>query len=293
MVLGCSLHHVVGDMHSFMLLMRSWSAFVDGTAPPEVTIVEDRDAYLDRMLPPLDSGQPSYRMLDADDAAAMFAELQRAMQTTEVVQLHFGETEVSRMREKFSAAQGRSLTVNDVLCAHLVDTLHQIEGGTDTRFLNLVVNIRPRLGIPPSVIGNTIAIVEVPGGPGARPELLAGTVRDTVENLSRSPLNLRADRAYLEACDESQLHRVMFRGLDPAHRPLLVSNWCSFDLYDLTFDGRPPVLSCPVPGPTCFEVPWVGVLTKAFGNSGYLWTLGVPAQFADRLRACSASVQAR
>jgi hypothetical protein len=29
MVLGCSWHHAVGDMHSFMLLMRAWSAFVE------------------------------------------------------------------------------------------------------------------------------------------------------------------------------------------------------------------------------------------------------------------------
>ncbi len=278
---GCSMHHVVGDMHSFMLFMRSWSAFVEGATPPEATIVENREDYLDAVLPPHDTQRSSYRLLEPDEVAGTFAELGRAMQTNEVVQLRFDDAEVQGMREEFGAGAGRTLSKHDALCGHLLHSLCLLESGPSTRFLNFAVNLRSRLAIPSSVVGNMITIVEVPGD--ERPEVVAAGVRDAVDNLERSHLNWRTDREFLLRCEKSQLALLMFRALDPVHPALLVSDWSGFGLYDVTFDGRPPVLCCPAPGPTCFALPWIAVLSDGLGGSGHVCTLSVPAEIADLL----------
>src|SRR5262249_7361675 len=144
------------------------------------------------------------------------------------------------------------------------------------------VNLRSHVGIPPSVVGNMIAVVEAPGA--ERPEAVAREVREVVDTIARHHLNLRTDRDFLLRCDEFRLAHLMFRPLDPAHPALLVTNWSSFGMDDITFDGGRPVLCCPSPGPTGFALPWIAVLSKGFGGSGYLCTLSVPTQIADLLR---------
>lgn len=281
MALGVAWHHLVGDMQTLMLLMRSWSAFVEGTAPPEVTIIEDRDAYLDVVLPPEDTGRSNYRLMGPDEAVEMRAEFERAARTTQVLEVYFGESEVDRMRKQFGAEMKRRLSANDVLCAHLLNTLCLLAEDTETRRLNFPVDIRPLLGLPSSVVGNILTLVSLPRAPNTRPAVLAGAVRDAVESV-RSHLNLRADRAFAESCDRSQPGALMFLGIDPANHAVLITNWCAFGHYKITFALRRPAFFCPVLGSG--QLPWRGILFKGFGDSGYLCTLSVPARLAELLR---------
>ena len=45
--LGVSWHHAVGDMQTFALLIRTWSACTEGTALPDPVSAPDRDAHED------------------------------------------------------------------------------------------------------------------------------------------------------------------------------------------------------------------------------------------------------
>jgi hypothetical protein len=267
-----------------MLLMRSWSAFVEGGEQPEVTVVIDRNAYLDTVLPLKDAGQPSYRLMDAAEASEMGAALQRAISDSTVVQLHFGDAEVDRMRELFGVRTGHGLSANDVLCAHIVDTLCVLEKDTDTRFLDFPVNIRPRLGLPSSIVGNLLTVVDLPREPKAAPEAFAADIRTAVDNVVDAHLNLRADLAFVREHGRSRAGGFMFRGIDPRRRAIILSSWAGYDVYGITFGGRQPVFFGPTPTPTSFHLPWVGVLFRGFGGAGHLCTLAVPNGLAQALR---------
>jgi hypothetical protein len=284
MAIGCTWNHLVGDMQSFMLLLRSWSAYVEGTEPPEVTIPRDRDAYLDTVLPAKDSGRPSYRLMEPEEAAGMGAWLARSAQETEVVQIHFTGDEADRMREWFCVKANRWLSANDALYAHILHTMRELGGDTAPRYLGFPVNIRRRMGIPPSVAGNMLSIVDLPYAPDTRPEVFAGDIRDAVGDFAQSHLNLRTDRAFVESCDQAQLARLMFLGMDPARRAVLMSSWTGFDVYGVTFGGHHPAYFCLTQSPSTFQLPWIGVLATGFAGDGYLGTLSVPAGVAEILR---------
>jgi hypothetical protein len=282
--LGCSWHHLVGDMHTFMLLMRSWSAFVDGGEQPEVTVVKDRTAYLDTVLPAMDAGQPSYRLMDAAEAAEMGAALRRAMSDSTVAQLYFSDAEVNRMRELLGARTGRWLSANDVLCAHIVDTLCVLEKDADARFLDFPVNIRSRLRLPSSIAGNLLTVIDLPREPGTPPEAFAAAIRTAVDNVVDAHLNLRADLAFVREHGWSRVGEFMFRGIDPRRRAIILTNWGGFDVYGLTFGGCRPMFFGPTPTPTSFHLPWIGVLFQGFAGTGQLCTLALPNVLAESLR---------
>jgi hypothetical protein len=282
--LGCSWHHLVGDMNTFMLLMRSWSAFVDGGGQPDVTVVKDRTAFLETVLPAKDTGQPSYRLIDPAEAAEIGTALNRAMDSSTITHLYFGDAEVGRMRELFGARTGRWLSANDVLCAHIVDTLCVLGEDADTRFLDFPVNIRSRLGLPSSIVGNLLTVVDLPREPKTSPEAFAAAIRTAVDNIVDSHVNLRADLAFVREHGWSRLREFMFRGIDPGRRTIILSNCSGFDVYGITFGGGRPAFFGLTPTRTSFQLPWVGVLFRGFAGTGQLCMLALPDEFAESLR---------
>ena len=65
---GCSWHHAVGDLQSFLLFMHTWSAACRNLPLPEAVLVADRDGQLLAALPERDSGRPSFRLPDATES---------------------------------------------------------------------------------------------------------------------------------------------------------------------------------------------------------------------------------
>jgi len=90
MVLGCSWHHAIGDLQSFMLLMHSWSAAVDGRPMPDVLLAEDREAQLDAVLPPDAVGRSGYRLPGAEEAEWLARELRAAPRANRILQIYVG-----------------------------------------------------------------------------------------------------------------------------------------------------------------------------------------------------------
>lgn len=280
-VLGVSWHHAIGDMHSFVLLMRAWSAAVEGREPPEVEIVADRDAYLDRVLPARDCGRPGFRVPGPEEAALLAHEVAVCVLANRTVQIYFGDAETERMRAAYSAEAGRRLSASDVLCAHVLGALRELDGDAEARGLTVPVNLRRALGLPTSVLGNLLGEIHLDTPADCRPEQVAAQLRQAVTDFIDVHLNLRANQAFLERLGRSRLNECVPLGFDPGRRRFTFSNWSRFGLYELTFGAGPAVFFSPAAN---LPLPWVSWMVEGFANTGSLFTVVLPARLAGRLR---------
>jgi hypothetical protein len=283
--LGCSFSHAIGDMSSFMVFMRAWSAAVEGAAPPDVPVVTDRDAYVDGMLPREDSGRPSIWLPDAEQAEQRGQDFAVAFapDANGTVHLYFTEAEVARMREEFGAAAGRKLSTNDVFCAHLVGTIRALDDeddGRTERLLTLVVNLRRRFDIPVEVIGNLLGHIHLWCPPRGAPELVAADIRAAVDDFARTHLSYRANRVFLDSVGRDRLPELAPRGFDPARRAYVYSDWRGFGAYDIAFDGQRPVYFSQTGD---LQLPWGAWTSEGIGGAGYLSVVCLPAKLAERL----------
>lgn len=280
-VVGLSWHHAVGDMLSFVLLLRAWSAAVDGAPMPDARIVLDRDAYLDAVLPERDCGRPGFRLPEPEERAELEREVGNALAANRTVHVYFGAAEVARMRQKFVADAGRALSANDVLCAHFTSTIRQLDNDTEDRLLTVPVNLRRPLGLADGAVGNLLGDVQVRCPAGGPPAALAAQIRESVSEFADRHLNLRTNRAFLAAIGPALLPDCVPVGFDPKHRTMTVTDWTRFGGYDITFQGHRPALVAPVANP---PLPWLGWFIEGFDGAGVLATVVLPAKIAARLR---------
>lgn len=283
MAVGCSWHHTLGDLRSFMVLLDRWSAAVDGRPLPAVALTADRDAELDAVLPATGGAAVSgFRRPPPEEAAELAGALRAAPRANRVVQVFFADAEVARMRAAYGAEAGRRLSANDVLTGHLVATLRRLDGDTEARRLSTAVNYRRHLGLPADAIGNLVGEATFPCPAGAGPAEVAGLVRDAVDGYLAQHLNVRANRAFLASVGPERVFETMPAGFDPAGRTFFLTNWSRAGGYDVTFGGdRPAWFGPEVPLPTA----WSAWATEGFGGVGSLLTVVVPARLAGRLRA--------
>lgn len=314
--LGCSWHHAVGDMSSFMTLMRTWSVLATDTdaadtdtadtdeAPEalpaanaaEREVLLDREALLDRALPERDSGRPGFRVVDAVEAAELARAVETATRANRTVQIYFSEPETARLRARLGAQAGRRLSTNDVLTAHVVSTARRLDGDGMDRFLTIPVDLRRLLGLPADALGNLLGEIHLrcaggeadahaePADPGVtiRTAALAADIRAAVDGLAPERLSLRTNRELLEALGPDRLGDCVALGFDPPRRTFTSSSWRGFGVYDVAFDGVRPVCVCPTNG---LPLPWVCWFVEGFEGAGTLCTLSVPAALAKRLRS--------
>ncbi len=282
--LGCSWNHAVGDMGSFMQFVRVWSALVEGTTPPEVLTVEDREGHLDGVLPQDDSGQPICRPPGRDESSGQGHRMPPVREDNGTVQIHFGDDEVRRMREAFGSGPSGRLSSNDVLCAHLVTAFRDMQADPVPWNLSVPVDLRPRLGVPAGLLGNLVQSMFLPCPPTGTAEVLAAGIRSGLDDFMRSHLCMRSDRAFVGPVGRSRLHRCAPVVFDPAHRTFIMTNWTRSGVYDVAFDGQHPAFFSPVVSSRA-PLSWFGFLNRGFGGTGFLLTAVVPARLAEHLRS--------
>lgn len=280
-VLGCSWHHAIGDLHSFMLLLRIWSAAVEDEELPEAELVEDQDELLDRVLPAEDCGRPGFRVPSTAQAQLLAREVAVGPRANRTVQIYFGDAEVERMRAEFSETAGRRLSSGDVLCAHVVSTIRELDGDEAERWLTVPVNARRWLGLSPALVGNLLGDVHVSYRPEDGPAALAGALRAAVEEFPAAHLNLRSNLGFLASLGRSRLRDCVPLGFDPQERRFSFSNWSRFGAYRVSFQGHRPVFFSPAAN---YPLPWVSWTVEGFGGTGYLTTVVLPARLAARVR---------
>lgn len=280
-VLGCSWHHAIGDMSSFMTFMRQWSAASAGKEAEASLLVEDRAAFLDAMLPEKDSGRAGFRIVDEQESAELRRVAEASPLANRLVQVYVGEAELTRLRDRFEREAGRRLSTNDVLTAHIVRTIRLVDGDAAERELIVPVDLRRTLGVPRETIGNLLGEIVLRHGevPAAK---LAADLRAGVEDFADGNLTLRTSRAVLEELGPEGLDRCVPLGFNPPERTFTTSSWRGLGAYTATFDGEPPVLMAPA---ISLPLPWVCWMVEGFNGTGALCTLAVPAQLATRLRS--------
>ncbi len=282
--LGCSWHHAVGDMRTFMTLMGTWSALAEGLEPPQTVLIEDRDAYLDSVLPPQDCGRPGFRFVDAGQRAALDQAIAAAPLANRAVQIYFGPCEVARMRERFTAAAQRRLSTNDVLTAHVVSCVRQLDGDEAARALTIPVDLRRFLGLSLGSVGNLVGEIHLECPPRSPAEGVAARIRSAVDDFPAAHLSLRTSRTLLKERGPGLLDACVPLGFDPPNRTFMLSNWSGFGVYDTIFEGcRPAAFS---PG-ISVTLPWTSWVVEGFDGIGFLCTLVVPAALAARLRGAA------
>ena len=280
--LGLSWHHGLGDVQTFALLMRAWSAAVEGGELPEPELVPDHDAYLDRVLPPEDCGRPGFRLPGAEEAALLGREIAVAGRANRTVQIYFGDAETDRLRQAFIATAGRKLSVSDVLCAHVVRTVRELDGDAEARGLTVPVNVRRALDLPATLVGNLLSEIHLSSAAGITAEQLAVELREAVEDFTASQLNLRSNLDFLREIGRDRFADCVPLGFDPERRRFTFSNWSRFGLYEISFGGFRPVFLSPAAN---LQLPWVAWMVEGFDNTGSLVTVGLPARLAGRLRS--------
>ncbi|MEV6978333.1 acyltransferase [Kitasatospora sp. NPDC093806] len=280
-VLGCSWHHAIGDLNSFALLLRAWSAAVEGEELPEAELVEDQDALLDRVLPAEDTGRPGFRLPDPVERALLDREVAAGPRANRTVQLYFGEAEIARMSAEFGAAAGVRVSAGDAVCAHVLHTVRELDGDAETRWLTVPVNARRPLGLSPALIGNLLGDIHLPYTPADGPAALAGALRTAVQGYTEDHLNLRSNLRYLAELGRARLGACVPLGFDPARRRFSFSNWSRFGLYRASFQGQRPVFFSPAAN---YPLPWVSWSVEGFAGTGMLTTVVLPARLVARLR---------
>lgn len=279
--IGCSWHHAVGDMQSFLLLMHTWSAACRGLPPPEVALVADRDRQLLAVLPERDAGRPSFRVPDAEQAELIRQEVAQAVRANRSVQIYFTENEISRLRDGLGERTGRQLSANDAVCGHLLSTIWQLAGSDRDYRLVMPVNVRRHLDLPTGLVGNLFSEIYLGFPADASAEHIAAAIRTAVDDFVRSHLSLRANHDYLAGIGRSRLAECVPIGLDPEHFTFTISNWSRFGVYDVEFDGRRPAFFSPAANLQLARVSW---LVEGFDNTGLLCTISLPARLAAKVR---------
>lgn len=278
MAIGCSWHHAVGDMRSFMALMRAWSNAVAGVPLSDVLIVRDRDAYLDAVLPPTDCGRPGFRLAGEGEVEGVRRLVEASALANRTVQIYFTATEVEGMRAAYGAEVGRRLSTNDVLCAHVVTAVGRLAGDAEGRGLVVPVDLRRYLGLPDGVVGNLVGDIVLRCEPGVSAALVAGEVRAAVDDYLVAHLNVRANREFLASVGGGDCFPI---GFDPGRGTVSVTDWRRFGAYDVVFDGCRPTFVSSAPQ---VLLPWVCWLIDGYAGDGILCTAVVPAKVAGRLR---------
>lgn len=281
MAVGCSWHHALGDLQSFMLLVHAWSAAVDGRPMPDVLMAADREAQLDEVLPADAVGSAGYRLPSAEEAEELGRELRAAPRANRIVQVYFGAGEVARMRAAYSAEAGVRLSTNDVVLGHLNSTIRRLDNDTEARTLAMPVNVRRHLGLPHHTIGNLVSELKITCPPAARPAEIAALIRGAVDVFVEEHLSLRANRDFLASIGPEHAYDTMPVGFQPAERTFFLTNWCRTGVYEVTLDGQVPAFFGPeIPLPTA----WSSWLIEGFSGSDFLVTVVVPARLAGKLR---------
>lgn len=280
-VLGVSWHHAIGDMGSFTTFMRTWSATTAGEAigsPPAVT---DREAFLDEALPEKDSGRPGFRVVAPEEAARLSEVAASCRLANRLLQIHFGESELERMRAHLAEEAGTRLSRGDALAAHVVAAIRSLDGDTAARDLTMPVDLRRILDVPRDVIGNLLGEIHLRCREGSTAAGTAAGLRAAVRDFTEEHLSLRTSRTLLAELGPNGLDRCVPLGFDPDNRTFTFSSWRGFGAYDVAFDGRRPVLFSPA---ISLPLPWVCWAAEGVGGRGALCTVALPAALAAKLR---------
>ncbi|HEY6876803.1 MAG TPA: acyltransferase [Polyangiales bacterium] len=280
--LGMCWHHAVGDIHSFILLMRAWARAFSGQDFARPVIVEDREAYLAQELLRYGGAPSGLRYLGTRQLFGLGLYTLANARSKRIVTLHFSEEEGAAARSALAAEAGTHITESDALCAHVLSAIDACDVAPRARSLSLAVNYRKRAGLPDGLLGNMVSLLNTRCAARARAADVAREVRKGIDHFAEHHLDYQANRAFIrEHGGARQLKRCIPMAIDPQRGALLITNWSRLGVYDLAFGPARPVFFT---GMLAAAMPWLGAVFDGAGGRGRLFSLVLPAPVAERLR---------
>jgi hypothetical protein len=278
--LGYSWHHAVGDFRSLINLLRAWSNQVAGLAYERPIIVEDREAYLESVLPKND-GPPNLHYMGLVEIGKLVASILTQGRTRRRLTLSFDPDELARMRDSLQSECGQRLSTNDALNAHMCGVISACDPVQRDRKLSVAVSFRKHVGISDNLIGNMVSTVEVQHDRSKPISALALDLRYAIAHLPERYLNHRANLQLVRRHGGlAKVARIMGDAIDPLAGAILVSSVPGFGLYQLDFGAKSPTHFLSVGD---IPLPWLGFVAEGYYNRGLIYEIDLPRRVAERL----------
>lgn len=289
MIIGICWHHSIGDMHTFMQLMKAWSNLTNQQEYVVPIIPEDRDKYLQAKLEPNDRAISSVRYLRIGALLKLGLYMLLQAQNNIALQFYFSDSELNNMKQDLSEKANLKLSKNDVLCSHLFEIISELDGGNSpkerldqrSKCLAIAVNYRSRLELPQNILGNFASIVNISASQHVDPVRLSQNIREAIDNFKELHMDFFATTKYInENGGVKKIERFIVKGIDPIEKNLLVTNWTNFNVYDVIFGEVQPFYFTPVGNMT---IPWLSVINEGFANNGLIYSVILPKKLAKIL----------
>jgi hypothetical protein len=283
MAVGACWHHSIGDMHTFMQLMKAWSNAFNAKeyAPP--LIVNDRDAYLQAHLKPNQNTISGVRYLSISELLKLIVYRPFTARNKTILRFYFSEYELKAMKQAFLETTGETVSKNNALCAHLFSLISRLDTGDSDRTMSIAVNYRAKENLPDTISGNFISSINI------------STQRETIEPFQLAkklnaavnlfqPLHMdffsTKDAIEQKVCKKEKTNRFVNIFFNPLKKTLLVTNWSGFDVYEVVFSDAKPFYFGSFSNYPFF---WLSSITKGFENQGLIYTIHLPNKLARKL----------
>ena len=279
MIMGICWHHSIGDMHTFMQLMKAWSSSTNQQEYVVPIVPLDRDKYLQDKLEPNHHASSIVRYLSINKSLELGLYLFQSRNSI-VLQFYFSDRELDNMQQELSEKAAQKLSKNDVLCSHLFEIISKLDGDDRAKGLAIVVNYRSRLELPQNILGNFISILNIPSSKQVDPVQLSQNLRSALDNF-RLHIDFFATKNYInENGGIKKIDRFIIKGIDPTKKTLAVTNWANFGAYDLIFRESQPFYFAPL---SDTPIPWISVINEGFANNGLIYSVVLPRKLAQNL----------
>jgi hypothetical protein len=280
---GCVLtvmwDHVLGDLHSGMLLMRAWAAAY-GDLPFECpALVPDRQAYLDEHMPDPPEARSAVR-------ASSFTTLARwayfFARPESCLYLDYTWDQLHAIRDAFTGS--KRVSINDAVCANLHVVMRRLSGTIEPTNLCLCVNYRKRLSMPGNIMGNLVTLIHQPVEEVDDAPMVAAALRQRLDDFASKHSDYRATMRVFDA-HRSQLDRfrIVPRYFEPGRGDMMVSNVDRCGAYDLRFGASGPTFFCPITFGMSRLRPGIAVVFELPRQTGLRFTMGMTKKLATRL----------
>ncbi|MDJ0588464.1 MAG: acyltransferase [Pleurocapsa sp. MO_226.B13] len=281
MALGICWHHSIGDMHTFMQLMKAWSNSANKKEYILPLITKERDKYLQENLEENNNNTPAVRYLNGRELFELaFYMLFQARNKTSL-RFYFSENELNNMKQKFSENAHRNLSRNDVLCAHLFNIISELDEYSKERVLSIAINYRSKMKLPENISGNFGSSINISVNQRVKPFQLAKDLRASVDNFEQLHMNFFSTKKYIEEKGGiNKIDRFVSKGIDPLKRTLLVTSWVNFGTYDIIFGESKPFYFSSFGD---YPFPWLSSITEGFSNNGLFYSVLLPSKLAKNL----------
>lgn len=280
--LGLCWHHALGDMHTFMQLMKAWSAAANGLSYEPPIAIEDRNVYIESQVADNGNNTPTIRYLDTRSLIGLMSYMLFRARRKTFARFYFSEDELNNMKQTLSQKAGQKLSRNDALCAHLCSWTAEFTPDWSGRYFGMPINCRVKTQLSKQALGNFIEVAMIRVDEGIQTHLLAKKIRHVVSNFESQYVSYFANLACIEKQGKEKISRFISRGVDPVNKTLTITNWTRFGVYDIIFSGSKPVYFTPSPTGGS-SPPWLALIVEGFSQQGLLYSAGLPSKTMKRL----------